>query len=137
MEAARLKPVEDRIDRGINGLPAAGACAYGVDKVYPSSSVCGIPGNTVAPTPKPTPAINSGMDNVVDGKVTKNLGTDMLSPSNKISNGAGKLYSGSPDHDQDDLSLTAEGMGTQKLESAFASHRDVSNSRGTEVKNEQ
>jgi len=131
MEAAHLKPVEDRIDRGINGLPTAGSVETGKAVNYPGGSVIGIPAPLSAATPAPEKAINSGYANVVDGRVTPALSTDMLSPSQKISNGQGKLYGGQPDNDEDDVPLSVEGTGTQELESSFASHRDVAASRGT------
>jgi len=135
MEAARLKPVEDRIDRGINGLPTAGSTSTGKAVNYPGGSVIGMPAPLSASTPQPERAINSGYSNVVDGKVTKDVSTGLLSPSHNISNGSGKLYGGQPDNDADDVPLNVEGTGTQKLASSFASHRDVNTARGTVAEN--
>jgi hypothetical protein len=120
MEAARLKPVEDRIDRGVNGLPTAGTYVTGK-----SGSVIGLPAPLSAATPKPEAAINSG---------TK-LADSFLSPSNKISNGQGRLYDGQPDNDEDDVPLSVQGTGTQKLETAFEAHRGASRNSGTEAEN--
>jgi len=110
MEAARLKPVEDRIDRGINGLPSAGTCEQGK-----SGSLCGIPKGTVGAGPAPVPAINSG----------KELPVSLLGPSQNVSNGAGKLYGGQPDNDADDVPLSVMGEHTSSLEDSFEKHLDV------------
>jgi hypothetical protein len=85
MEAAKLKKVEDRIDRGVNAIPAAGENSGWISK------------NTIPAGPAPTPAINSG----------KKLDNTMLGPSNRISNGQGREYDGAPDNDEDDAALRA------------------------------
>lgn len=91
MEAAKLVKVPDSISRGVNALPSAGC----TDKVIP----CG----TVGSGPAPTPAINSG----------KKLDNSLLGPSNRVSNGQGRLYKGSPDNDGDDKALDSKGNGSE------------------------
>ena len=126
MEAARLKPVEYRIDRGMDALPQAGSTSTGKAMNYPGGSVIGLPAPLVAATPKPVPAINSG----------KELANSMLGPSNKISNGSGKLYGGQPDNDKDDVPLNVEGTGTEKLASSFEKHLDAGRKEAETPSNE-
>jgi hypothetical protein len=90
MEAAKLVKVSDSIDRGINGLPSGGDSAGKIAK------------GTVGAGPTPAPAINSG----------KKLDSSLLGPSNRVSNGQGSLYKGSPDNDEDDKALTTSGNGS-------------------------
>lgn len=90
MDAARLVKVPDSISRGINALPSAGS----------TSGV--LVHGTAGAGPTPTAAPNSG----------RKLDNSLLAPSNKISNGQGRQYDGSPDNDEDDRPLKSSGNGS-------------------------
>lgn len=84
-EAATLKPVPDSKDKGASFLPSAGELTGWIAK------------GTVPAGPAPTAAINSG----------KKLDSSLLAADNRISNGQGREYDGSPDNDEDDATLEA------------------------------